>query len=154
MMKKLKDLTNEELLEVAHLFINRVHSDGFKIAEAKDFLSPDYECFGSTPKENWKENTIKYLTDNGYELPSNRLFTPIITDYRNDPSGKRRFENPALYQKTVEMQNEFAKNGIAWHNPFSDECTSDFCCCTGKGNYNTYFPSYQQAIKDESQAVS
>lgn len=49
------------------------------------------------------------------------------------------------------MQKEFQKNGIAWHNPFSDECTDDFCCCTGQGNYDTYLPSYRQAFKDHQE---
>jgi hypothetical protein len=39
-----------------------------------------------------------------------------------------------------------AGEGIAWHNPFSDECTSDFCCCEGGGNYHTYFPSLQKVV--------
>lgn len=72
-------------------------------------------------------------------------------DYRNSLEGIRRFNNPELYQKTVEMQKEFQKNGIAWHNPFSDECTDDFCCCTGQGNYDTYLPSYRQAFKDHQE---
>lgn len=71
-------------------------------------------------------------------------------DYRDSLAGIRRFNNPELYQKTLEMQQEFAKNGIAWHNPFSDECTMDFCCCTGGGNYDTYFPSYEQVLKDRN----
>lgn len=70
-------------------------------------------------------------------------------DYTKEPSGIRRFNNPELYSKTLEMQEEFAKNGIAWHNPFSDECTQDFCCCTGEGNYDIYFPSYE-VIKKRS----
>jgi len=69
-------------------------------------------------------------------------------DYRNSLAGIRRFNNPELYQKTLEMQKAFKENGIAWHNPFADECTIDFCCCTGEGNYDTYFPSYERALKD------
>lgn len=71
-------------------------------------------------------------------------------DCRNELSHIRIKCNPELYKKTLQLQEEFAKNGIAWHNPFSDECTSDFCCCTGLGNYDTYFPSYEQAIKDSN----
>lgn len=69
-------------------------------------------------------------------------------DYRYELAGIRRFSNPELYKKTVEFQNLLAENGIAWHNPFSDECTDDFGCCTGKGEYDTYFPSYEVAIKE------
>jgi hypothetical protein len=76
-MKSLQELTNEQLLEVADLFLSRVHSDGFKIAEARDFVSDDYECFASPPRESWKEDVTKYLTDRGFELPNNRLFKSI-----------------------------------------------------------------------------
>jgi hypothetical protein len=73
-MKDLKNLDRAELLEIANLFLNQTHSEGFKVAEAKDFLSDDYPCFSSVPKPTWKEDVIKYLTDKGYELPKNRLF--------------------------------------------------------------------------------
>lgn len=69
-------------------------------------------------------------------------------DYRYTPAGIRRFNNKELYLKTVEFQKLLADNDIAWHNPFSDECTIDFCCCMGNGKYDTYFPSYETAFKD------
>ena len=73
-MNKLNTLNKIELLEIADLFLNQTHSEGFKAAEAKDFLSDDYECFSSNPKPTWKEDVIKYLKDKNYELPKNRLF--------------------------------------------------------------------------------
>lgn len=69
-------------------------------------------------------------------------------DYRETPEGKWRFENPEAYKKTVEFQKYLQSIGIAWHNPFADECTSDFCCCVGDGKYTRYFPSYERAFKD------
>lgn len=79
----------------------------------------------------------------------------MITDYKKTIEGKRRFENPQLYQKTLDFQKEMAANGVAWHNHFSDECTIDFCCCIGdnmKGenvdtNYTHFIPSFKTAIK-------
>ena len=68
-------------------------------------------------------------------------------DYRETPAGKRRFANPEVYQKTFEFQNYLESQGIAFHNPYSDECNSDFCCCEGNGNYQTYFPSYAKFAK-------
>ena len=38
-MKELKNLDRTELLEIANLFLNQTHSEGFKVAEAKDFLA-------------------------------------------------------------------------------------------------------------------
>lgn len=73
-MKSLKELSNEELIEISDLFLNYPHSDGFRISEAKDIFTDWYLCFSSIPKQNWKENIIKYLTDKGYELPKNKLF--------------------------------------------------------------------------------
>lgn len=69
-------------------------------------------------------------------------------DYRLTESGKRRFGNPELYLKTVEFQNFLDENGVAWHNPFSNECTMGFECCMGTGNHKHYFPSYQTLVKD------
>lgn len=69
-------------------------------------------------------------------------------DYRDTPEGKWRFANPSLYQKTLEFQSMLAKHGIAWHNPFANECTADFCCCYGDGKYKKYFPSMDQMLKD------
>lgn len=86
----------------------------------------------------------------------------MATDYANTPEGQRRFENPDVYQKTLEFQKEMAANGVAWHNHFADECTIDFCCCKGdnrkelKGgngkvypatNYLHHIPSFRTAIK-------
>jgi hypothetical protein len=73
-MRELKDLNKVELLEVADLFLNQAHSEGFKVAEAKDFLSESFPCFSSVPKPNWKEDVTKYLTNKGYQLPKNRFF--------------------------------------------------------------------------------
>ena len=73
-MNDLKDLTREELLEIANLFLSEVHSDGFKVSEAKDFLFDEEYWFLRLPKPNWKENIAKYLTDKGYPLPNNKLF--------------------------------------------------------------------------------
>ena len=73
-MNELKNLNREELLEIAEMFLNQTHSEGFKVAEAKDFLSDDYPCFSSVPKLSWKEDVTKYLTDKGYMVPKNRLF--------------------------------------------------------------------------------
>jgi len=73
-LKKLTELTREELNEISDLFVDQTHSEGWKIAEAKDLMSEDYKCFIEKPKENWKENITEYLTKNGYELPKNRLF--------------------------------------------------------------------------------
>ncbi len=37
--------------------------------------------------------------------------------------------NPVVYHRSVEFQDYLRAEGIAWHNPISDECTSDFECC-------------------------
>lgn len=68
-------------------------------------------------------------------------------NYLETQAAKRRFENKDLYVKSLEFQNALKGNGIAWHNIFSDECTEDFCCCEGDGNYHTYFPSYYSVVK-------
>ena len=73
-MNDLKDLSREELIEIANLFLDETHSDGFKVAEAKDFLSDDYAFFFGITKPDWKENVTKYLTEKNYPLPNNRLF--------------------------------------------------------------------------------
>ena len=85
-----------------------------------------------------------------------------MEDYRETTEGKRRFDNPELYEKTLAFQTQMAENGIAWHNHFSDECTIDFCCCNGdnlkefKGSggkiypetkYKHYIPSFTTVIK-------
>lgn len=68
-------------------------------------------------------------------------------DYRFTLSGIRRFNSPDVYIKTVEFQNFLKENGIAWHNSFSNECTSDFSCCVGDGKYHSYLPSYEVLLK-------
>lgn len=68
-------------------------------------------------------------------------------DYTETKAGQRRFNNTEVYEKSLEFQQVLAKNGIAWHNVFSDECTQDFCCCEGDGEYTTYFPSYYSHTK-------
>jgi hypothetical protein len=66
-----------------------------------------------------------------------------------DPDVTRRIKaNPDLYRKTVLLQDEMQKNGVAWHNQFADECCSDFACCTGRGNYLSYIPSFKVATHD------
>lgn len=86
-----------------------------------------------------------------------------MQDYRYELEGKRRFDNPSIYKKTLEFQNEMAKLGVAWHNHFANECTIDFCCCQGDNmkeiisengtvypatNYKHYIPSFRTVIKD------
>jgi hypothetical protein len=50
-------------------------------------------------------------------------------DVRLTPSFRWSQENPELYKKTLEFQSMLREQGIAWHNPFADECTQDFACC-------------------------
>ena len=50
-------------------------------------------------------------------------------DYRMEDAGKRRFGYPRIYRITLWWQRLLHFVGIAWHNTFSDECTSDFNCC-------------------------
>lgn len=73
-MKNLSELTKEELLEIADLFVSKTHSEGWKTAEAKDLMKESYTNFIEIPKSHWKENIISYLTKKGYALPTNRLF--------------------------------------------------------------------------------
>lgn len=72
--KDTKELTDIQLLEIADLFVKETHSEGWKKAEAKDLMSDDYTNFIEIPKDNWKENIIKYLTDRDFKIPNNRLF--------------------------------------------------------------------------------
>lgn len=51
------------------------------------------------------------------------------TDYRKSKEGQRRFNNPKTYWITWKFQSLLWWIGIAWHNPYSDECTKDFNCC-------------------------
>lgn len=51
-------------------------------------------------------------------------------DYRDSIEFGFTKINPEIYQKTLEFQQYLLDNGIAWHNPFSDECTPGFECCT------------------------
>lgn len=73
-MKKLGELTREELIEIADLFLDQVHSDGFKSAEAKTLLTDKDYWFLGNPKPNWKQDITNYLTAKGYELPITKLF--------------------------------------------------------------------------------
>lgn len=73
-MKKLTELTDQELLEISNLFIQKIHSDSWKIAEAKDLMKDDYNSFIELPKEEFKESIISYLSVRGFELPKNRFF--------------------------------------------------------------------------------
>jgi hypothetical protein len=45
------------------------------------------------------------------------------TDYRKSKEGQRRFNNPIIYWVTWKFQSLLWWVGIAWHNPYSDECT-------------------------------
>lgn len=67
--------------------------------------------------------------------------------YEDSPAGKRRFGNAKLYKMSFEFQEALAKEGIAWHNVFSNECTADFSCCMGDGKYYAYLPSYLTSAK-------
>jgi hypothetical protein len=69
-------------------------------------------------------------------------------DHRTSLTYLRTSTYPELYKKSVEWQDELQRNGIAAHNHFADECTSDFACCTGLGDYHTYLPSYETVLKD------
>lgn len=73
-MKKLSELTNTELLEIADLFVKSTHSQGWKIAESKSLMSDDYTNFIEYTKDNCKQDIISYLTNKGYPLLNNRLF--------------------------------------------------------------------------------
>ena len=68
-------------------------------------------------------------------------------NYLKSKAGKRRFANPEVYQKTLEFQKYLQENGIAWHNPYSDECTDDFGCCEPLGDYSDRIPSHNTWLK-------
>lgn len=73
-------------------------------------------------------------------------------NYLETEEGKRRFENPKVYDLTLKFQEDLKKHGVAWHNVFSDECTQDFSCCCGTSldngiQYNTFLPSYRSVVK-------
>lgn len=74
-----------------------------------------------------------------------------MIDYRKTEEGERRFSNPEIYKETLDFQKKMEAFGVAWHNHFSDECTSDFCCCQGDNmkdtNYKHYIPSFREAVK-------
>lgn len=56
-------------------------------------------------------------------------------DYRETPQGIWVQENPIAYHETMRFQEKLCEHGIAWHNPFADECTRDFGCCVSTGHY-------------------
>ena len=68
-------------------------------------------------------------------------------NYFKSKAGKRRFNNPKVYEESLKFQILLQNNGIAWHNPFSDECTNDFGCCENIGDYNTRIPCHNTWIK-------
>lgn len=68
-------------------------------------------------------------------------------DYRKTKAGERRFNNPKIYRESRRFQQILAENGIAWHNVFADECTADFSCCEGDGEYYVHLPSYYSMAK-------
>lgn len=53
-----------------------------------------------------------------------------------------------IYKKSNELQRELEKIKIAWHNPFSDECQSDFACCEEIGDFDLRIPSINSAQRD------
>lgn len=61
-------LTDKQYLDCFNLVFDKVHSDGFKIAEIKDLLYSDNYWFESQPIYNWKENLTKYLTNLDYNI--------------------------------------------------------------------------------------
>lgn len=69
-------------------------------------------------------------------------------DVRTTPAWLRCSRYPELYKESVIYQNKLQQNGIASHNHFADECTDDFACCTGLGDYHTYLPSFEVVLKD------
>lgn len=77
----------------------------------------------------------------------------MVQNYLETEEGKRRFNNPEIYQATLDFQNKMKDLGVAWHNHFADECTVDFCCCVGdnpkdlKTSYNHFIPSYREVVK-------
>lgn len=50
-------------------------------------------------------------------------------DYRDSIEFGFTKINPEVYEKSLEFQKYLLEKGIAWHNPFSDECTPGFECC-------------------------
>ena len=50
-------------------------------------------------------------------------------DYTKTREGLRRFANPKIYRITFRWQQFLHFIGVAWHNTYSGECTSDFNCC-------------------------
>ena len=68
-------------------------------------------------------------------------------DYTKEIAGIRRFSDKETYVKSLDFQDFLKTKGIAWHNVFADECTLDFCCCEGDGDYKTHFPSYHSSAK-------
>jgi hypothetical protein len=50
-------------------------------------------------------------------------------DYVKTKIGLRKLNNPKKYLVTYFWQCFLHFIGIAWHNSYSDECTTDFNCC-------------------------
>jgi len=57
------------------------------------------------------------------------LFTETST-YSDDEKRAFCLANPTIYHRSVEFQDYLRAEGIAWHNPISDECTRGFECCS------------------------
>lgn len=74
-------------------------------------------------------------------------------NYLETEEGVRRFKEKEIYSLTLEFQEKLKEHGVAWHNTFSDECTVDFCCCEGDGNYKYYLPSYRSVVKQALQEL-
>lgn len=59
-MKK-ETLTVDELIYIYDLVFSTVHSDGFKIAEARSLLYDQEYWFAEKPKDGWKDSVLSYL---------------------------------------------------------------------------------------------
>lgn len=66
-------LTDEQLLECYDLVFDKVHSDGFKLAEIKDILVDRDYVFTETPLPNWRNKLEAYLCDLNF-TPGDKLF--------------------------------------------------------------------------------
>ncbi len=63
----MNELTEYQLLELSALVFESTHSNGFKVAEIKAVLLDKDYWFLEKPKDNWKYNVLKFLTDINYD---------------------------------------------------------------------------------------
>lgn len=73
-------------------------------------------------------------------------------DVRKTINFKLKTKYFEIYKKSHELQKELDSIGVAWHNPFSDECNNDFGCCSNIGNYEIRVPSIENAQIDAIKA--